>query len=355
MCAAEPLAERIDDQSRLGWISAYMATYFAMSGEPDRAVLSGQRALAIAKALGDFPLQVAANFRLGLAYLTCDYHRASEFFGSNVESLQGDLIYERFGESGPASVLSRLWLVVVLAERGEFVEGIARGEEAMQIAETVNQPWSLIGTYYSVGSLYLRKGDFTKAISLLERALELSQAHPLFWLPWIASSLGYAYALSGQPAAALPLLEQGIEQATSKKQWRFYALQAAYLSEAYRLASRPDDAAQFASQALDSARDYQAKGQEAWALWNFGELGSHRDPTDAKKAEVSYRQALALADELGMEPLAAHCHFGLGALHRRIGMPQQGQNQLATAIRMYRALNMEFYHAQAEAMMAKLG
>jgi tetratricopeptide (TPR) repeat protein len=341
--AAEPLAERIDDQSRLGWISAYMATHFSMSGQPDRAAQSGQRALAIATDLGDFPLQVAANFRLGLAYLTCDYHRASEFFRSNVESLQGELIYERFGESGPASVLSRFWLVVVLAELGKFVEGIARGEEAMEIAETVDQPWSLIGTYYSIGSLHLRKGDFTKAISLLERALGLSQDYPLFWLPWITSSLGYAYALSGRSAEALALLEQGIELAASKKQWRFYALQAVYLSEAYRLIGRLDDAIPLASQALDSARDYKARGQEAWALWNLGELGLHCDPPDAERTTVYYRQALTLANELGMRPLAAHCHHGLSTQYRLTGKTERAHKHFDTARGLYSEMDMKYW------------
>jgi class 3 adenylate cyclase/tetratricopeptide (TPR) repeat protein len=343
VCAAEPLAERIDDQRRLGWISAYMATYFAMSGEPDRAVQSGQRALDIAKALEEFPLQVAANFRLGLAYLTSDYRRASDFFGSNVESLQGKLVRERFGEVAPASVLSRIWLVVSLAELGKYVEGIARGEEGVRIAEAVNQPWSLIGAYYSVGSLYLRKGDLTKAISLLERALELSQAYPLFWLPWISSSLGYAYALSERAAEALPLLEQGIEQAASKKQWRFYPLQAVYLSEAYRLAGRPDDAISLASQALESARDYRARGQEAWALWNLGELGLHCDPPDAERTAVFYRQALALADELGMSPLAAHCHHGLGTRYRLTEQPERAHEHLDAARTLYCEMDMRYW------------
>jgi tetratricopeptide (TPR) repeat protein len=243
----------------------------------------------------------------------------------------------------------------VLAERGEFVEGIARSEEAVQIAEAVDQPWSLIGTYYSGGSLYLRKGDFTKAISLLERALGLSQDYPLFYLPWVTSSLGYAYALSGRPAEAMPLLEQGMERAVLKNQWRYYALQGVYLSEAYRLADRPDDAIRLASQALDSARDYKARGQEAWALWNLGELDLPRDPPDAEKAEVSYRQAMDLADELGMHPLIAHCHLGLGAVYRRMGERKQGHEHLATAIGMYRDMSMGFYLAQAEAVLAKQG
>ncbi|MFQ5946579.1 MAG: tetratricopeptide repeat protein, partial [Anaerolineae bacterium] len=266
-----------------------------------------------------------------------------------------ELIRERFGEAGPASVLSRFWLVPSLAELGEFAEGIARGEEGVQIAETVDHPWSLIGTYHALGYLYLRKGELTKAIAVLERGLGLGQAYPTFWLPWIASALGYAYTLSGRAADALPLLEQGIEQATSRRQWRFYALQVAYLSEAYRLSNRLDDAIRLASQALDSARDYKARGQEAWALWNLGELASHHDPPDAEKAEASYRQAMGLAEELEMRPLAARCHLGLGKLYSRTGDRPKAQEHLTTAATLLREMDMRFWLEQAEAELKGLG
>ena len=343
LCEAEPLAERIGDQRRLGWISAYMATYHAMSGDPDHAIQSGERALAIAKTLGEFSLQVGANFRLGLAYLTSDYRRSSEYFKSNVESLQGDLLREHFGEAGPASVLSRLWLVVVLAELGEFVEGAARGEEAVQIATSVDQPWSIIGANYSVGFLHLRKGDLDKAIPVLEHAFQLSQTHPLFWLPWIASDLGYAKALAGRVSEALPLLRHGIERAASKRQWRFYPLQLTYMSEAYRLSDGIDDALRLATQALESARDYKARGQEAWAHWNLGELVLHHDPANTGKAVDPYHRALALADELGMRPLVAHCHVGLGRLSRNLGRLEEAREHVACATQMYRELEMEFW------------
>jgi tetratricopeptide (TPR) repeat protein len=147
-------------------------------------------------------------------------------------------------------------------------------------------------------------------------------------------------SISGRAADALPLLEQGIEQAASKKQWRFYALQAVYLSQAYRLAGRLDDAIPLASQALDSARDYQARGQEAWALWNLGELGLHCDPPDAEKTVSSYRQALALADELGMRPLVAHCHHGLGTRDQLTEQTEQAQEHLDAARTLYSELDM---------------
>ena len=244
-------------------------------------------------------------------------------------------------------MLSRLWLVVVLAELGEFVEGLTRGEEAAQIAMSVDQPWSIIGANYCVGSLHLRKGDLDKAIPVLEHAFQLSQTYPLFWLPWIASALGYAKALVGRVSEALPLLQDGIEQAASKRQWRFYPLQLAYLSEAYRLSDRIDDALRLASEALDSARDYKARGQEAWGHWNLGELVVHHDPANTEKAEDSYRRALVLADELGMRPLAAHCHVGFGRLSRNLGRLEEAREHLAYATQMYRELEMESWLEKA--------
>jgi len=63
----------------------------------------------------------------------------------------------------------------------------------------------------------------------------------------------------------------------------------------------------------------------------------------------SHRQALALAEELGMRPLAAHCHLGLGNLYRRTGQREQARDHLITATTMYREMDMRFWLEQAEA------
>ena len=144
-------------------------------------------------------------------------------------------------------------------------------------------------------------------------------------------------------AEALPLLEQGIEQAAAKQQWRFYALQAVYLSQAYGLAGRLDEAISRADQALASARDYRAKGQEAWALWNLGELGLLCDPADADKSLVFYDRALTRATELGMRPLAAHCHRGLGTQYRLNAQTEQAQEHLDAASALYSEMDMRYW------------
>ena len=100
---AATLAEALDDQPRLGRVSAYMCRYFREMGDHDGAVESGQHALAVAETLGDVALQVMAQHYLGVAYhILGDHRRAMGLLRSNVESLAGDLLRERFGLTGPA-------------------------------------------------------------------------------------------------------------------------------------------------------------------------------------------------------------------------------------------------------------
>ena len=126
-------------------------------------------------------------------------------------------------------------------------------------------------------------------------------------------------------------------------------LPAVYLSEAYLLADRTENATQIAGQALDFAHDHKRRAHEAWALRTLGEIASHRDPPETEQAEASYRQAMILADERGMRPLVAHCHLGLGRLYRRLDKRQQAREHLATAAAMYREMQMRFWLQQVEA------
>jgi hypothetical protein len=71
-------------------------------------------------------------------------------------------------------------------------------------------------------------------------------------------------------------------------------------------------------------------------------------------AETHYQQALALADELGMRPLQAHCHLGLGTLYARTDQREQARAELSTAIEMYRAMDMAFWLPQAEAALTQV-
>ncbi len=298
-------------------------------------------------------MSVEANLRLGQAYYVLgDYRRAIDFLTANLKSLQGDRIRERFGLPLLPSVVCRQWLVWSRAELGEFAEGINLGEEAARIAEAANQPASLASAYVGIGELHLRKGDLKKAIHMLERSLELCKVTniPLFF-PHAAMRLGYAYALAGQVADALPLLEQAVEQMQSRF---LHSSCFACLSETYLLAGRMEHAMDLAKRALELSREYKERGSEAYALRLLGEIASHSEPPDAETAESSYRQAIALGEELGMRPLSARCHLGLGRLYGRIGKLAEARSELSAAIELFRSMEMTFWLPQAESELARL-
>ena len=69
---------------------------------------------------------------------------------------------------------------------------------------------------------------------------------------------------------------------------------------------------------------------------------------------AAYRQALALADELGMRPLQAHCHRGLGLLYATIGQQEQARAELSMAVEMYRDMDMTFWLPETEAALAQV-
>jgi tetratricopeptide (TPR) repeat protein len=132
------------------------------------------------------------------------------------------------------------------------------------------------------------------------------------------------------------------------------SLRVGYVSEASLLAGRMQEAVQRAERALALARAHKEGGHEAWALRLLGEIAAHQVPLEIDPAAHHYRQALALADELGMRPLVAHCHLGLGTLYAKTGQREPARAELSTAIEMYRAMEMMFWLPQAEVPLAQV-
>jgi tetratricopeptide (TPR) repeat protein len=207
-----------------------------------------------------------------------------------------------------------------------------------------------------MGLLHLRRGDLHQATLTLEHALEICQgadSPPLFHA--VSSVLAHAYALSGRSAEATPLLEQAVERpvligATQEGQ----SLRTIWLSEAYLLAGREADARAAAHRALGLARQHKERGHEAYTLRLLGEIAAREDPIDIGKAEDHHRQALALADELGMRPLIAHCHVGLGKLYRRTDNLKQAKAHLADGVAMMREMEMGLWLEKAELELKEL-
>ena len=96
-------------------------------GEYEQAVTACERAIGMARTLDDYGLEVLATNILGLAYYYLgNYPKAVEALRRNLVPLDSPVVRERLGGFGLPFANSRTSLALALAERGEFVEAIAR-------------------------------------------------------------------------------------------------------------------------------------------------------------------------------------------------------------------------------------
>jgi tetratricopeptide (TPR) repeat protein len=349
---AEALARVLDDQARLGRVLARLALGRVITGDYDGAMAVGQQALALATELGDSVLQEQASSRLGQAYDAIgDFGRAAELLRRNVEAADR--------EAGTPStdwrIMSRVYLARTLGALGAFAEGRRHGEEALRLATLAGQGATPVVVHGYSSHLYLAQGDLEHATRVLEQGLALCRASGnQNMLPVIVAGLGYAAALQGRLTEGHAMLEEAISEDIRMGLLNAHATRVVWLSEVCRLMGRGAEAWQHARQALDLARQQRARGDEALALHQLGVLHAHADPPDVVQAEAYYHQALTLTNDLGMRPLQAHCHYGLGTLYTATGQREQARTELTAAIALYRTMEMTFWLPQTEAALAQV-
>jgi tetratricopeptide (TPR) repeat protein len=354
--AAEALTERLDDPQRFGWIAAYLCISFSAMSEHDRAIAAGQRALALATASNAFDVQVVALTYLGVAYYAAgDFRQTLDVLQRVMALLTSEWHATRFGQPALPAVISRGYVAGSLAALGDFTEGRSVAEEAVRLAEAIELPFSIAAALWYAGLVYRRQGALHTAIPMLEQSMALYQSANIpMWRALTASILGAAYALAGRAVEALPLLDEVLERVATGSRMLLHALVLTELSEACLLVGRVDEASALAGQLLESFRTYTGSGYQAYAYRLLGDVAMRREPPDIDQATAHYRQALTLAEELGLRPLQAHCHLGLGTLYTRTGQRQQAQAALSAAIGLYRAMDMIFWLPQAEATLTQM-
>jgi len=381
---AKDLAVTLEDRSRLGRVLALECIHLRATLEFDRAIEAGERALAIATDLGEVDLQAITRYGLGVTlYDLGGLVRARDLLRCVVDALDPGVAsltdprarYDpgggKTGEAREDRVLTfhrfeiqtqrmglglgsttilvrpRAWLTLTLGHLGQFVEGISLGEEAIRIAEWGGHESDCIIATNTLGSLYVIKGDLDRAIPQLERSLALART----WsrVGWsTVGFLGQAYAQSGRFDEAFRLFQE-VAGASKQVEGEVRSCRFRQLGEIHLLAGHPAEASEHARQALELARDRKQRSFEALALRLLAEVASHRDRFQPAEAEGYYRRALALATELGMRPLVAHCYLGLGKLYRRMGKRYEAQEHFATAITMYREMDMTYWLDRSEA------
>jgi tetratricopeptide (TPR) repeat protein len=309
------------------------------------------KAAQVAESLGHTILAAVAKLWIGCAHYPLGHHSSAV---EHLRTALGLLRREPGGARSAATfealrvpVTTQSYLSMFLAETGDFAEAEEFGRDAIRLAETLEHPWSIVLACWQVGSSYLVRGEWVRACELLERAVTLAAEWGAVRTAAVAAcELGYARALSGHAADGTGQAARALEKLDSIGFTWLRGLHLAHLGESLLLAGQLDRAEAILHEAVEFSRARGERTFEARALRLLGDVAIHHDPGAAGR---SYQEALALASELGMRPLVAHCHLGLGKLYRRAGKHEQAEEHLTTATTMYREMDMRFWLEQAEA------
>ena len=358
MREAEIFARALGDRRRLGLVLADIGARLRNVGDHRRALEASRQALDIAIELGDLGLEIEAKYRSAQALFACgDLRQATSIFLETAQAFVDRRAALELPARDPAPYAGALpeffeawphaWLGLLLSHLGRFSEALEHAELAMQIAERTKHPHTVIEAHGALAGVSLERGDLETAQRVFERGVALLRSGS--GDANLLSGLGYAYALSGRLPEAVPLLEEAVRSEMSISAMGLgLAVRMSRLAEAYLLAGRAGEALARARSAVELSRKHHERANEAIALRVLAEITALGDAVGATSAEGQYADSLALAEELGMRPLVAHCHLGLGKLYRRIGKRRQAEEHLRLALAMYREMDMRFWPEQAE-------
>jgi class 3 adenylate cyclase/tetratricopeptide (TPR) repeat protein len=335
---AEDLACKIDDRLRLGTVSADLGHELWCMGDLNRALECTERAVSLGTGLGNRILHLRGSYTLAqVCQAMGDYKRAIDLTNKNIVFLDSERIQNPVGLVALGAVVNRTWLAWSLSEIGSFAEGLARSEEGIKIAETANNLYGLFHGYCGLGMVYLGQGHFDKAVIVAERGLHLCEMADLRVMETFSLAyLGLGHAREGRIAQGLEMMEKAVEQSKSLGMDFCRAIAEVHRAEVCLLAGLPSQAGDSALQAIDLCRIIKARGCEAWGLKIFADIECNIGERSFDEVESRYTQAITLADELGMRPLIAHCHRGLGVLYQRDEKRDRVQKQFSKAIDILR-------------------
>jgi class 3 adenylate cyclase/tetratricopeptide (TPR) repeat protein len=318
LSAAELLAIELNDRSRLGRVVSFTANCLVLQARYTEALATGERALNIARELGDHRLELATNmYRARAMMCRGEYRLAIGTFEEIIRELEAKPPDDFHGLPVLPATFARSNLAGCLAEVGAFEEAAAHASEAARRADAIGQPDSIMWGYWSIGWAALSRGASGEAILVFDRLLDVCRTHDLdAYASRIMAALGRTMARIGQVKEGLLLLEKAVAlDASAEPQiTRSFALTA--LSEAFLLAGELEKALTVGTQAVERTRAHEERGAEAHACWLLATIHSAR-AVDLDAATGMFETATAIASELGLLPLLAHCHLGFGDLRER--------------------------------------
>lgn len=223
-----------------------------------------------------------------------------------------------------SGVVGLSFLVLALWVLGYPDQARQRSQAALSLAQELAHPMSLacVRTFTAMLHQWCRESALTQHWTETTIALATEHGFPQ-WLQTNAFFLGWALAQQGQVAEGITRMRQSLDvwRAMGANLYQPYFL--ALLAEAHTMMGQMDEGLHLLDEAFAVVRHTGEGLQEAELYRLHGELLRARasTPPTLERAEVSLRQALAIARHQQAKAYELRAALSLGRLWQRQGRP----------------------------------
>jgi tetratricopeptide (TPR) repeat protein len=341
---AEALARSIDDERQVMPIVISRSIILNNLGDLNEALEAGLNGHALAERYANEACLISAGFALGQAYWNRgDFPKAEQVLSQTIDNHARDWRSTRAGTTGTTLLMCLVSLSHTFSLTGTFDQAFTRGREALEMAMETARPYDLSYAHAAQGLAHLTVGNLENAIRHLEEALHIARDYQIMLLvPHAARYLGRAYALIGRLAEAETLLVGAVEQTRSQSLSALRGWCSTILGFTRALGGAHGEAELLLGNALDFAHRQGYRPLEVHALRLLGVIDAMagRHAASEQSGDYYFRNAITLADQIGMGPELAHCHHGYGDLLADKGCPAEARTELAIALDLYGSMGM---------------
>jgi tetratricopeptide (TPR) repeat protein len=327
---ARELCQRLGDMSQLFPLQWHRSQPYLWRAEYQTAHEMGEQLLDLAQQAED-PVRVALA-RLMLGWILSDLGE----FDAALAHLEhvitwydpqahGSVFFLYGYEPGIASLNRASWALWYL---GYPEQALERGQEALTLAQELDQPHLLAASLLDAARLYLLRGEVQAAEELSEAAVTLSNEHGLmFWLAAATRDRARALVEQGQVEEGMAQMRQGMAYYQSiGVKWRRSA-SLAQLAAAYAKAGRIEEGLALLAEAVAFVEETGECYAEAEIHRLKGELLWMRGVE--AEAEASFQQAIEVARRQQAKSLELRATMSLCRLWGKQGKREEARRMLA--------------------------
>jgi tetratricopeptide (TPR) repeat protein len=283
------IEESIGDKRGMAATLDQIAQVQDLMGKPELAKQNYLKATKIEREIGDKKGLAGSLLNLGTFYYARG--RYDEALESTKEAFQ---LYTELGdENRQALCLSNIGAYYVA--QGQFGDGITYYQRALQLRERLKIPGEMAETLYNLGDAYAQSARYDEALDHYMRALQLWRSVGNKEGVAVASTgMGTLFTYQGRFGAALSAQEEALKTIRELQQRNFWLgeILAGY-GNALSLVGRGGDAEKPLEEALALARELGNEPLVAKVLNYQGDRYFYAG--DSKSARALYDQALQMA------------------------------------------------------------